>query len=25
MEKQIGRKIKMLQFDHVGEYKDRFL
>ena len=25
MEKQTGMKIKMLQFDHVGEYKDRFL
>jgi len=25
MEKQTGRKIKVLQFDHVGEYIDRFL
>jgi len=25
MGNQNGRKIKVLQFDHVGEYKDRFL
>ena len=25
MGKQTGRKINVLQFDHVGEYKDRFL
>jgi len=25
MENQTGRKIKVLQFDHVGEYKDQFL
>ena len=26
MEKQTGRKIKFMpQFDHVGEYKDRFM
>jgi len=25
MEIQADRKIKMLQFDHIGEYKDRFL
>ena len=25
MEKQTGRKIKMVQFGHFGEYKDQFL
>ena len=25
MEKQTSRKIKMLQIDHVGEYKNQFL
>jgi len=25
MERQTGRKIKVLQFDQVEEYKDRFL
>ena len=25
MEKQTSRNNKMLQFDHVGEYKDQFL
>jgi len=25
MEKHTCRKIKVLQFDHVGEYKDQFL